>query len=676
MSLRVALLVVMVSLLAFAVGTIGWIGFAWTSRSLSESTSKQFFLASQVVGQEIRHLLEPADSILAEMTAHARLGQLPLGDDEALAGRLAESLRARPHVAWLSYGEEASGRFVGVWRDENGQVVMNVSSPEIEGGRPREQIVGSDGSRAPYSRKLAGGYDPRRTIWFRSAGETTGTVWSRPYLFNEGYKGITVSRALRTPEGKVLGAFTVDFFLKDIETFLDKLEKDGKGTVMVFGADSHMLFAPPGLSDSPLAQSIETWLKKTEGGRRDGDLAFIDVAKREMVVASHLLNVPGGLSAIATVSSPRDIVFAAVQETALGTVFVGLIATGMATLLGWWIAYRISEPLRELSRDLARVGRFELGDDPVIQSFVEEVKVLGDAARRMKRGLRSFGRYVPSDLVRALLHSGREAELGGEPREITIFFSDIAGFSALSERLEPDEVVRELSDYLEMMSAALKANGGTVDKFLGDGILAFFNGIRRIEGHPAAACRAALDGVAALSATVFERRKQGRVVFTQRIGLHVGRVVVGNIGTSEQFTYTAIGDPVNVASRLEGLNKMYGTTIMASGELRAQAGESDFVWRKLDRVAVAGRSGVLDVHELIGRAGQVDAPQLAIRDDYERALDEYLAGDFKPAGVRFRSVAERDPSDLAARIMSLRCDEMSATAPRKWDGIFAHASKG
>ena len=264
------------------------------------------------------------------------------------------------------------------------------------------------------------------------------------------------------------------------------------------------------------------------------------------------------------------------------------------------MADRISEPLRHLGNELGSVGQFQLADSDRCHTFVREVKQLHQAADLMKSGLRSFIKYVPRDLVRQLLASGREAALGGEMRRLTIFFSDIENFTSYSESVPPDRLVHELADYLEIMTGQLRKHSGTIDKFIGDGVLAFFNAPEDVAHHEQRACRATL---AALDDLAAWQQKQGMTAFRTRVGLHAGEVLVGNIGTEERFAYTVLGDPVNVSNRLESLNKVYGTQVLASGDVRDQAG-SDFEWRHLDRAAVGrteGRSGGLRVARRAGR---------------------------------------------------------------------------
>ena len=270
------------------------------------------------------------------------------------------------------------------------------------------------------------------------------------------------------------------------------------------------------------------------------------------------------------------------------------------------MAVRIARPLRTIADDLLQVAQFRLAPHPSPQSFVREVAVVADAVDRMKASLRSFGRYVPADLVREMLAQGQEARLGGETRCLTIHFSDIESFTTLSEHLTPTDLVRHLAEYLDCMSETIRDQQGTIDKFIGDGIMAFWNAPNAVPDHAAQACRAALRAQERLAALRPRWEAAGQPVFKARIGLHTGEVIVGNFGTEERFAYTAMGDPVNLASRLEGQNKAYGTYICASQAVRDAAGP-DFEWRRLDRVAVVGRSEGTDMYELLGERGTVAA---------------------------------------------------------------------
>jgi adenylate cyclase len=218
----------------------------------------------------------------------------------------------------------------------------------------------------------------------------------------------------------------------------------------------------------------------------------------------------------------------------------------------------------------------------------------------------------------------------------------------------------------------VRQHSGTIDKYIGDGLLAFFNAPETVPQHENLACRAALIGLQELEL----QQKEGRMAsFRTRVGLHCGDVLVGNIGTAERFAYTVLGDVVNVTSRLESLNKMYGTQILASADLRQAAGD-DFEWRHLDRVSVMGRQGSMDIFEMMGLKDGVDEDRLRSRKLYEDGLGLYFAGSFWDARRVFGQVAEHRPSDKAAVLMMARCEHMLAQElSAHWDGVFVYHVK-
>jgi adenylate cyclase len=246
-------------------------------------------------------------------------------------------------------------------------------------------------------------------------------------------------------------------------------------------------------------------------------------------------------------------------------------------------------------------------------------------------------------------------------------FSDVENFTTISEGMAPPELVKAMGRYFELMTGAITRHGRTVDKFMGDGVMAFFNAPEELPDHERQACLAALEAQRLL-AEMAKHNPPGQPVFRARIGLGVGEVLVGNIGTPERFAYTLLGDEVNLASRLEGLNKAYGTWIMASEALMERAGD-DFEWRRLDRVAVKGRHQGTIVCELIGKKGEVAAHIIEAGGVYESALDAYFAGDFARAAGLFARASALRPDDVAAPAMRERCEALVNDPPAEWNGI-------
>ncbi|MCL2180067.1 MAG: adenylate/guanylate cyclase domain-containing protein, partial [Treponema sp.] len=211
---------------------------------------------------------------------------------------------------------------------------------------------------------------------------------------------------------------------------------------------------------------------------------------------------------------------------------------------------------------------------------------------------KNFKRYVPADLVIQLINKNIIADLGGEQQELTVFFSDIAKFTSITEKMEPEKVVQDLCVYFENISRTILANNGTIDKYIGDSVMAFWGAPVPMEDHASKACYAALTVQESLRILFEQWEHQGKIPFHTRIGIHTGNVLVGNLGYKERLNYTVMGDTVNVSSRLEGINKIYGTEIIVSDSVYKKCPD-DFEFRHIDRVYLLGRFEAMDIYELI-----------------------------------------------------------------------------
>ncbi len=676
MRLRTLLSLVLATLLIVTAGFIGWLGYRSSHKAIEKITGQKFALATGIAAREVSDFLnEPANRLLDEYSVRARRGMLNLKDDRDLGFTLAERLRVNSTLAWISYSDSLTGHFVGVWRADNGAIVLNISTPGQ--GPAHEEVVTPEGKEIPYRRVEPPDYDPRGHDWFKNAVAANGTVWSEPYVFVEGQPGITASRAWRAPDtGAALGVFTVDFYLQDLQTLLNSVADKTDGLTAILEPDGKLISASTNSEARELAALCQ-WVRDHPQTAPintpfDGRLVPTRVGTTPYLLALNHLETPSGLNCIVVGMVRKEVIFGGVHRAANQMEVTGLVGLVLAVMAGSFLAYRISHPLGVLSEDLAKVGQFYLAQGAISRSIIQEVNELREASDRMKSGLRSFIKYVPDDLVRQLLASGQEAVLGGEMRRLTIFFSDIEGFTAHSEQVAPNILVHELADYFEILSRRIRQHSGTIDKYIGDGLLGFFNAPEKVPHHENLACRATLIGLQELAL----RQKDGEMApFRTRVGLHCGEVLVGNIGTPERFAYTVLGDVVNIASRLENLNKVYGTQILASGDLWGYAG-ADFEWRHVDRVTVFGRKGSMDIYELMGLKEGVSEDRLQSRKLYEEALELYFAKSFWDARRIFAQVAERSPDDKAALLMMTRCEHLlSQEMPAEWDGVFVYNFK-
>lgn len=280
---------------------------------------------------------------------------------------------------------------------------------------------------------------------------------------------------------------------------------------------------------------------------------------------------------------------------------------------------------------------------------------------------RAFGSYVSPDLVAELVRHPERLQLGGQRRELTVLFSDIRGFTTLSEGLAPEELVKLLNRYLSPMTRLVLEEKGTLDKYIGDAIMALFNAPLDLADHPTRACSCAVGMLQALSELNETLLRDQLPAIAIGIGIHTGQAVVGNMGADNRFDYTAIGDSVNLASRLESLTKRYGVPVIVSGDTRQRA-EGTFHFRELDLVRVKGKQQPVAIFEL----RSTPYPR---QDQYEQALDLYRKGEFSSAETLFRELAEV-LDDRTARLYADRCGEYrQSPPPQGWDGVFTLQEK-
>jgi class 3 adenylate cyclase/ABC-type nitrate/sulfonate/bicarbonate transport system substrate-binding protein len=326
----------------------------------------------------------------------------------------------------------------------------------------------------------------------------------------------------------------------------------------------------------------------------------------------------------------------------------------------YFASRRLSRPVENVSRQLQAIESLNFDTPARPPSNIQEIAKLESAASLLRTSLKSFSSFVPLDVVRQLIKSGIPLTLGVEPRFLTVFFSDLENFSSHSETLAPDDLLVQISTYLEEVSGAISEEGGTVDKFIGDGVMAFWNAPVERPDHVLRGCTAALRAARRMERVNDVWEAEGRPRIHLRIGLNCASVLVGNVGSSNRLSYTALGDGVNVAARLEGINKLFGTTICISDSIYDKV-KAEIVARPLKRVQVKGRKTEFMIYELLALRA-TDDPELTARDRDEQlsamthqASQEFEAGDFAAAERAYRDILKRFPEDSLAKFMLIEC---------------------
>ena len=347
----------------------------------------------------------------------------------------------------------------------------------------------------------------------------------------------------------------------------------------------------------------------------------------------------------------------------LGIMFV-TVSAGVLILRG------VKRAQGQITRESLKMNAFEFSPAST-DSPVRDVSDVLEGLEKAKTAMRAMSKYAPIDLVRRLYRENSEPVLGGQPMEISIMFTDIKGFTTLSEQFSANELAGALGRYLDVMARIIQQEThGTIDKYIGDAIMALWNAPEPVKDHARMACAAALKCRDAGRALAEAPEWKGLPAFETRFGLHRDTALVGHFGAPDRMNYTAIGDAVNLAARLEGLNKQYGTTIIVSERI-VEAARHHFAFRLLDLVAVKGKTLAVKIYELLGE-NERDAVRSEAIAAYEKAFAHYLTRDFASA----IDTLKLDDEDPPSAVLSERCRAyLKQPPPEDWGGIFVAQSK-
>ena len=378
----------------------------------------------------------------------------------------------------------------------------------------------------------------------------------------------------------------------------------------------------------------------------------------ENVLAGRLLSLGGPPSTLLATLLLCGIVIAAQLRRVRRRAWVPPVIA-LAAILGYVVVAQLA---------FSRGTILALAPPIVMATLVLAAATIGGLATegREKAHLRAvFSRYVSRTVVDRILADPKRAKLGGERKELTVLFSDIRGFSAFAEGMGPEALASFLGEYLTPMTELVLESGGTLDKYIGDAVMAIWAAPIDVPDHAARACEVALRMQEALVGLNQKWQAEGKPTVAIGIGINTGPMSVGNMGTPARFDYTVLGDQVNLGARLEALTKEYGVDVLV-GEATAKAAGPGFVFREVDVVRVKGRAGAAPVYELVGRAG--------VRTDtrFADALALYRKREFASAKELFAQLA----GDETAAVMAKRCADLAtAPPPDDWDGVYEQRSK-
>ena len=620
----------------------------------------------------VRDALEILSGLPAVQSAELR-------DNDGLNGLMASMLRANPQLFNLYVGYE-DGSFLEMDVIDRAGATFRTGLNAPEDTAYRLFVISRTGAPRPptvtfLSENLIpladvpgpANYDPRQRPWYRDAFKNDGNLLTGPYVFfATGQPGYTLRLPLK--EGR-RGVIAGDILLNEAEALLIRQRLGKSGLVFLFNDDDRIIAHPqlaeffreghaaremPQIADislQGLAGAIHSW--------RNGGAAqqfFDDGSGRSWLAAFEKIETAGNANIRLAVLSPLDEFFSEIIAERRRLFVLALLFVAAMLPLVLWLGAILARSLRNLARETDRIQQFELADRPQQRSIIAEIDDLGHSLVTMRNVVKTFSSFVPKRLVQQLVATDTPLALGGTRREITVLFTDVADFTAKTEKADPSDVMVFTSRYFAAMSETIMAHQGTVDKFIGDAVMAIWNAPVDDPNHVLNACAAVMACTRRVTALNRQFAQESWPPYQTRFGLHVGDAVAGNIGSADRMNYTVLGSNINLAARLEALNKTYGTQILVSDALKLRA-EPAFVFRSVDRISPKGFAEAITIHELRCERSATSEPETAFDREWEEVYAAIQAS--HPAGLAMlASFLQRYPHDPVARYHASRLGDL------------------
>ena len=585
-------------LVVLAVAAVLLIGFSTSRTNTLDLLNEKSTMIVGIIENGVRGHLDPALDQATFIHRQVEAGVLDLTDRARVADMLMGALAAAPQIAALAF-----------WDVEQQQTVA-FAQPDRQAGIDHDDHSGRADIRAVAAR----------------AKEADGPFWGE-LVFDEelGVTLVNLIQPLRY-DGDYKGFSATVVSMPELSEFISEVGDQFAATAYILYGDDRVLAHPnltsrhPDLTEANPAVRIDRvgdlvlanlWSGEPARGFERAAAAGVDVDVIAIGDATYVafngrIHDYGDVAWVVGAHVPAGQVNAELRrlvQSGLAGVGVLIIAIGAAVLLGRMLA----RPISRMAVSAAQVGALDLDAvKPLPQSLIRELQNQASAFNTMLGALRWFETYVPRKLVRRLMAGGSDGRLASAERELTILFTDIVGFTSLSEAMPATETAALLNDHFALLGACVEAEGGTIDKFIGDALMAFWGAPDEQPDSAARACRAALAMVDAIEADNVRRRRDGRPALRLRIGIHTGPVVVGNIGAPGRMNYTIVGDAVNAAQRLETLAKELdegaAVTVLVSGTTVAGINSPDMPVTRVGEFEVRGKRALLEVFRL-GRLG-------------------------------------------------------------------------
>ncbi|MDF3034399.1 MAG: hypothetical protein K0R76_1353 [Alphaproteobacteria bacterium] len=523
--------------------------------------------------------------------------------------------------------------------------------------------------------------------WYVSVSQSRVSQWSDVYVFSSTKKpGITTGYPLINAQGTFVGVIGVDIEMGAISEFLNetRISKDYAAFILTE-------------KEEVIASTDKSQMVKAEGEKVRA-INLNELSDKRVILGyqkfrndqkDNFTFEKDGIEYMSSFSFfpktfekkwsigllvPIDTFVGSIKDTQRKILFITFLIFLISIGLIGFIARRIARPIILLSEEATRIKSFELDSNEEVKTDIYELQLLNNSISSMRMSMRAFSKFIPKVLVAKLLRTNQTVKIGGKLRRVTLLFSDVVNFTTVSENYPAEKLVLHLSEYFEEVTQIIMKANGTIDKYIGDAVMAFWGAPIVDKDQALNACRAALSLQHRLSSLNRQWAIEGKPVLETRIGIHTGDVIVGNMGSSDRMNYTALGDTVNLAARLEGTNKMYRTHIIISEEVLQEVQENCLV-RPVDLVAVKGKSKAVKIYELVGIFQ--DDPALLPSEMqvnychlFTKAFQLYMERRWDAAISLLEDIKAHYGDDFAATMYLERCNNFKENPPPEdWDGV-------
>lgn len=581
------------------------------------------------------------------------------------------------------YWGDVDGNFIYARKELDGSITTEVINRRV---KPAIQTYYYRDKEGKIIKQLTSkpDFDPRGRPWFEMALRSKNTVWTDIYVYAQGpaHMGISIASPLFQQNGKPYGVFSMDVRLDYLSRYVSTQKIGSKGEVFIVDDRGRLIASPQLNRVNPMTYYRDGIIELKEVSEPFAD-AFAEFQRHQQPMFIFKRHHEEYIAAFKKIPSltqhgwylgvvdPETDFTAPIQQLKILYVAIDVIVFVLSIVLISNLATRIVNPIKKLVKETEKVKNFNLEAGERVVSRIKEVIDLADALQAMKMGLRSFKKYVPATLVRQLIKVKQDARIGGTKREIAVFFSDINNFTAITEKTETNQFLNQVCDYFDAFSHAISEEQGTIDKYIGDAIMAFWGAPEKVSNPCYHAAKAALKSLQRERELNAAWQKMQKPALNSRVGIHFGEAIVGNIGSSERLNYTAVGDTVNTASRLVSANKLYGTTILVSEAVYHHL-QDDFVLRLVDKVMLKGKAQSIAVYELLGEQNQpMTYDVTAYQQHFADAFAAYQEQKWDDAAAVFALCLRVYPDDTVAPIFIERCKKFTLQPPSSdWNGVW------